>query len=355
MRNGVGWIQLNRPRSINSLQVDMVEIINSQLEAWKTDHRIALICIEGEGDKGLCAGGDMRELYQLKDGDIDAYAERFFSIEYQMNYQIHHYPKPVIAFMNGVVMGGGVGLSIGASHRIVTQSTQWAMPEMNIGFFPDVGASYFLNLFPGSIGRYLALTSRTITMEDVLYIGAGDYYLKNEQWEPFRQLLRQKTWSAHSVQQELEQLVQRFCSSPQLESLLALQRDKIDEHFKWNNIEEVVSSLKEDALQGNEWAKQTLDTMLAKSPISLKVTLRQLQEGNQKSLKECFEMELNLAMNFMKCHDFFEGVRSVLVDKDRNPKWKSAELDQVTENQVAAFFTYPWKHGKNPFIDAFQN
>jgi len=204
VRNGAGWIRLNRPRAINSLRADMVERMLDQLNRWKDDPDVALVCLEGEGEKGFCAGGDMRALYDLRNGGIEEYALRFFVAEYRMDHLIHRYPKPVAAFMNGVVMGGGVGLSIGASHRFVTDTTRWAMPEMNIGFFPDVGASYFLNRFPGFVGRYLALTSHTIGVGDTIYLNAADCAVEPDRWEALKREFAGRMWTADTAREDFE-------------------------------------------------------------------------------------------------------------------------------------------------------
>ncbi|MFL1999055.1 enoyl-CoA hydratase/isomerase family protein [Lysinibacillus irui] len=348
-QNGIGWIKLNRPHALNSLNVEMVAAIYKQLKDWKQDSQIALICIYGEGEKGLCAGGDMRTLYDLKEKGVEAYAEQFFSTEYPMDYEIHRYPKPVVVYMNGIVMGGGVGLSIGASHRIVTETTKWAMPEMNIGFFPDVGASYFLNQMPGYIGRYLALTANIVKASDVLYAGVADCYLESKNWPKLRQAMMEKRWSLDSAEQEINQLLKQYSLSiSPPSSLLSSEQEKIDQHFQFETIEDIVSSLNTTAEKGDEWAEKTVNTLLSKSPTSLKVTLHQLQEGKDKQLYECLEMEMNVAMNFMKCHDFYEGVRSVLVDKDRAPKWNPAVLEDVSEERIASFFHYSWNNEQNP-------
>ena len=338
VQNGIGWIKLNRPRALNSLNVDMVDTMNELLKQWKSDDRVSLICIYGEGEKGFCAGGDMRTLYDLKEKGNEAYANQFFSLEYGLDNAIHHYPKPVVVLMDGVVMGGGVGLSIGASHRIVTESSKWAMPEMNIGFFPDVGASYFLNQMPGLVGTYIALTASVIHASDALYVGAADYFMESKDWPRLKESMMEKRWTPNAVETELNQLLESFRSPVSLPSSISSIQDKIDHHFRFETIEEIISSLQVSANQGDEWAGITMRTLLSKSPTSLKVTLRQIQKGKGQSLQACFDMEQNLALNFMKCHDFYEGVRSVLVDKDRSPKWSPTTLDEVTEQQVESFF-----------------
>ena len=349
--NGVGWIRLNRPRALNALNEEMVKIMERQLRDWREDDQVALVCIEGEGEKGLCAGGDMRRLYELRGHGVEAYAASFFSTEYRMDDEIHRYPKPVLVYMDGVVMGGGVGISIGASHRIVTETTKWAMPEMNIGFFPDVGASWFLNQMPGCVGRYLALTSEVLRSGDLLSIGAADWYVARATWPALKQALMEKRWSPESVRQELDHLLGQYGSATAPSSTLPLQREQIDLHFRFDTVEAILSSLEKAAESGDEWAQKRMNNLRSKSPTSLKVTLRQLQLGQKRSLRECLAMELSLAMNFMKCADFYEGVRSVLVDKDRSPRWEPSTLEEITEDRIRSFFQYQWGGNGSPLVD----
>jgi enoyl-CoA hydratase/carnithine racemase len=336
--NQVGLITLNRPHVLNSLNLDMVKMINDQLEKWQSDNNVAFVCITGAGEKGLCAGGDMRTFYHLKEPEVTQYANEFFSTEYKMDFQIHEYPKPVLVYMNGIVMGGGVGISIGADIRIVSEKTKWAMPEMNIGFFPDVGASYFLNQFPGNVGRYLALTGAVIKAEDLLYIGAADYYIKSEKWDECYRAIMDQQWQTDSAKETLQKLVNQFASEQSSESAIARLQNKIDEHFSHEMMEDIINSLKAAVEKGDEWAAKTADTILSKPPVSLKVALKQLQKGQDLSLKQCLQMELTLGISFMKNPDFYEGVRAVLVDKDRSPKWNVATLQEINDQQILSYF-----------------
>jgi len=282
----------------------------------------------------------MRKFYDLGEGKVEEYADEFFTKEYQLDYEIHQYPKPIIVYMNGIVMGGGVGLAVGASHRIVTEKTKWAMPEMNIGFFPDVGGSYFLNQLPGHTGLYLSLTAQTIYASDVLYAGVADYYLESKDWLALKGSIREKVWTEDLVASEFDNLLKQHCTtSTESSTMLKEVQEKIDVHFNYDTIEEIVASLKGEALQGDKWAEQTMNTILSKSPTSLKVTLQQLIEGKNKTLQECLEMEKNMAMNFMKCPDFYEGIRAVLVDKDRSPNWNPKALADVKKDDVNEFFS----------------
>lgn len=345
---GVGWIKLNRPQAHNALSFEMIEKLYEILLQWRNDEQVALICLEGEGDKAFCSGGDVRALYDLRDGNVAEYAFKFFATEYRMNMTMHRYPKPILVYMNGYVMGGGVGIAVGDSHRIVTEKTRWAMPEMDIGLYPDVGGSYFLSRMPGYTGRYLALTSRMIRAEDVLHIGAADYYVDSSSWIKLKKAVEKHSWSVAAAKEQLDQLLNQFQQAPPQPSMIARLEEKINHHFRFNTMEAVVTSLEAAAKAGDQWAGDTVKILREKSPTSLKVTLQQLINGKERGLVECFEMELNMSMNFMKGHDFFEGVRSVLVDKDRSPKWKPDVLEKVTKEEIDSYFHYEWTEGKNP-------
>ena len=325
--NHVGWIRLNRPKVLNSLNLEMVELLYRKLQGWKDDPSISLVCMSGEGGKGFCAGGDMRSLYDLRESHVTETARSFFSTEYQLDLLIHSYPKPILVYMDGIVMGGGVGLAAGASHRIVTEKTKWAMPEMNIGFFPDVGASFFLNKMPGYTGRYLALTSEMIKAGDVIYSGGADYFIESNNWENIKADILLANWDNKLAGKELTILIEKYNRpTHQLSSPIAEYQEKINQHFSFDRMEDILSSLDNAASNGDQWSAETRKILLSKSPLSLKVTLSQLQHGKNKSLADCFRMEFDLSMNFMKNPDFYEGVRAVLVDKDRSPNWKRHDI-----------------------------
>lgn len=352
VNHGVGWITLNRPRVLNSLDLEMVTLIEENLKQWAYNTDVAMVCVLGAGEKGLCAGGDIRDLYDHQHSNVVEHASSFFTTEYLMDFAFRNFSKPVLVYMDGVVMGGGVGLSVGASHRIVTEKTKWAMPEMNIGFFPDVGSSYFLNRLPGHIGRYLALTSTVIAAEDVLYLGLADYYLEREGWESLKQALSEKNWTAcNNAVSDLNGLIARFAKTTYEHSPLQAKKRKIDEHFSYDSVEEIIHSLGKSSQETDDWEDKTRKNLLSKSPTSLKVALKQQQEGKYLAYAECLRMELNMALNFMNHADFYEGVRSMLVDKDKSPKWLPASLEEVPESSVSSFFHYQWPAEKHPLID----
>ncbi|MFJ7972386.1 enoyl-CoA hydratase/isomerase family protein [Psychrobacillus sp. NPDC096389] len=334
--NGVATITLNRPKALNSLSFEMVKELKAKLEEWQADDNICLVILNGAGEKGFCAGGDIKALYQSNASDA-AYqdAKQFFKIEYEVDRLIYTFPKPIIACLDGIVMGGGVGLSYGASHKIVTERTKWAMPEMNIAFFPDVGAAYFLNKAPGYLGRYLALTASVITAPDILYIKAADIYMTHEALGEFIMTVNETNWHERSIENTLQDLIESYASSSNEDSKLQKREESINEHFSFETIEGIISSLKG---KDDTFAEETKKTLLSKSPFSLKITLKQLIDGENKTIEECLATDLTLATNFMKHHDFFEGVRTVLIDKGQTPQYRYKVFADVSEKVVNDFF-----------------
>jgi len=335
-KNGVASITLNRPKALNSLSYDMLHPIGQKLKEWEKDDRIAVVILKGAGTKGFCAGGDIKTLYEARSNEVALqHAEHFFEEEYEIDTYIYHYPKPIIACLDGIVMGGGVGLTNGAKYRIVTDRTKWAMPEMNIGFFPDVGAAYFLNKAPGQTGRYVALTASVLKAADVLYIKAADHYMPSETLPTFLDAIEKVNWHDQNVHITLKELINKYETAPSVESELVSLLEEIDQHFSFHTVEDIIHSL--DNADGS-FASKTKETLLSKSPFSLKITLKQLIDGKEKSIEECFATDLVLAKNFMRHEDFFEGVRSVVVDKDQNPKYKYKQLSDVSDEDVNRFF-----------------
>ncbi|MDC7124969.1 MAG: enoyl-CoA hydratase/isomerase family protein [Spirochaetales bacterium] len=349
IENGVGTIKLNRPKALNALSENMIKILYKVLSDWKDDKNITLVLIEGEGEKAFCAGGDMRALYDLRDNGVEEYAETFFAEEYRMNMLMHNYTKPVIIYMNGYVMGGGIGITTTGSHRIVNEKTKWAMPEMNIGFYPDVGGSYFLSKMRSNIGRYLALSSEIISGEDALYIGEADYYINSSSWDSLKKKISTASWTTgDNLKSKIDSIIEEVSIKPEKSTTLLENEKLINEAFGHSSMEEITATLKQYSEDGNEWAEKTLKIIMSKSPVSQKVTLEQLIRGKEMSLEECFKMEMNLSLSFMSSEDFYEGTRSVLVDKDRNPKWNPDSYEKLTKDMVDSFFNYQWKNGKIP-------
>ena len=335
--NGAAAIILNRPKALNSLSRNMIRLIGEKLEEWKTDEGIAVVIIKGAGSKGLCAGGDIKTIYEAHASSTALQdAERFFEEEYKVDMAIYQFPKPIIACLDGIVMGGGVGLTYGASHRIVTERTKWSMPEMNIGFFPDVGAGYFLNKAPGYLGRYLALTASVIQAADVLHINGADYYMESDQLGRFIEKVEGTNWHDGEANEKIKQLIDDFQAKPAQGSELAARQDVIDQTFKYETLEEIYQSL---GREGSDFSLKTREVLLTKSPFSLKIALKQLIDSQRKTMQECFATDLLLAKNFLNHNDFYEGVRSVLIDRDHSPKYEFRHLSDVTDEIVTRFFS----------------
>ena len=334
--NGVATILLNRPKALNSLNFNMVNAIGEKLKSWEANSDIKCVIIKGAGERGLCAGGDIKTLYKAQESTENLEkAYEFFSKEYQTDLAIANYPKPIIAALDGIVMGGGVGLTYGADIKIVTERTAWAMPETSIGFFPDVGAAYFLNKAPGMVGRYLALTGIQIKASDILYINGASHYMSFETLGHFLHKLEEVDLSKETIERTLEELLKEFSTRPPNDSDISSRQKEIDTFFGYTTVEEIVQSLEESS---TEFSKKTNEVLLSKSPVSLKVTLKQLIDGEQKTLEACLMTDLILAKNFMKHPDFFEGVRSVVIDKDHTPNYQYETLASVSNQLVQEFF-----------------
>lgn len=335
-QNGVAEITLNQPKAINSLTYEMVAPLKDKLLEWEKDPQIKVVILQGAGEKGFCAGGDMKALYEAgQNGNAKEAGAQFFTVEYEVDRLMETFPKPIIACLDGIVMGGGVGLAYGASHRMVTERTKWAMPEMNIGFFPDVGAAYFLNQAPGQVGRYLALTSTVINGGEAIGINVADHFIKSDDVKKLTNALKQTSWDHDSIEDTLQELIDKYTSAVTVKNNLQAIQPEIDEHFRFDTVEAIIASLKKGT---SSFASETAQTLLSKSPLSLKVTLKQLMEGKGKSFAACLETDLVLANNFMDNPDFFEGVRSVLIDKDHTPNYQYKALRDVSDTLVNQFF-----------------
>lgn len=335
--NGVATVTLNNPKALNSINLNMVQLLHKQLKEWENNDEIKLIIMEGSGDRAFSAGGDIKSLYTANvDKKVKQGAVQFFSEEYVLDAYIAQYPKPIIANLDGIVMGGGVGLAYHADYRIVSEKTKWAMPEMNLGFFPDVGAGYFLNKAPGYVGRYLALTGNIINGKEAIYINAADYLLHSDNIANTIEKIHTTNWADKDVRSTLTKLFEAAQNSSILENNLATHEASIEQHFNKDSVEEILASLNTDP---SEFAKETKEVIAAKSPVSVKVTLEQLIRYKNKSLEAVLDIDKILATNFLDHDDFYEGVRSVLIDKDKQPKYHYDSLEKVSKAFVNSFFT----------------
>lgn len=338
--NGVATITLDRPKALNSLTTNMVTSMREKLAEWKEDDNVKVVVMKSSSERAFCAGGDIITLHAAKESDEAMQAaEEFFVEEYETDQFIYEFPKPIVAVLDGVVMGGGVGIAYGASHRIVTEKTKWAMPEMNIAFFPDVGAAYFLNKAPGEVGKYLALTAQTIGAADVLYANAADVFCTTENLPNLVEAIENENWLEGETEEKLNQILDQYKEEAPADGKLEASQASIDQHFAGHDtVEAIIESLE---AEDSEFATKTKETILSKSPVSTKVTLKQLNDGKNKSLEDCLAVDLVLAKNFIRHDDFFEGVRSVLIDRDQNPQYKYTTLDEVSQSLVDSFFQEP--------------
>ena len=325
-----GVITLNRPKALNALSLPMIREITGLLLDWKDDPRICTVIVQSGNEKAFCAGGDVRSVYEahLK-GDRD-FMGVIFQEEYLLNFIISIYPKPYIALMNGIAMGGGLGISVHGSHRIVTERTIMAMPETNIGFFPDVGAGYFLNQCPGEIGTFLGVSGESITGEDALYAGLATHRLNSHEIpEIYKALTVAQSFG------EVDDALQDAAGG-QSPCFLQANRNLIDHCFSFPTIEEIFGALRQES---NPVSRDWLKGSLKQSPTSLKLALALMRRTKGLPLKEVLALDFQVSQHCVKNHDFFEGIRAVLVDKDQNPFWKPNQLSDVSRQMIEGYFT----------------
>lgn len=326
-----GVIRLNRPKAINAMTLEMSIDIDAALDRFEADPEAAVIVLEGAGERGLCAGGDIRGLWESsrEGGDLGA---RFWRQEYVMNARIAKYPKPYVAFMDGLVMGGGVGLSGHASHRVATDRTKLAMPEVGLGFFPDVGGTWLLSRSPGEIGTYFGLTGQTMNGPDAIHAKFADAVVPSSKWPELREAL---TKVRHGVTAaEVTELISGFATG-ETAGPVAAKEPTIDALFGFDCMEEIFAALQRD---GSEFALATLKTLNEKSPRGMVVTLRLLRLARTaSSLEECLVREYRAALEVFRSDDFREGVRAAVIDKDRNPTWSPQRIEDVTDGILAPY------------------
>jgi enoyl-CoA hydratase len=328
----LGRIRLNRPKALNSLTLQMVRDIEAALDDFERDPAIAAVLVTGEGERGLCAGGDIRAIY---DGGRAGSHEpaTFWREEYKLNARIGAFPKPYAVIMDGIVMGGGVGISVYGSHRIVTERTRFAMPETGIGFFPDVGASWFLTRQAGELGTYVGLTGEPLGAADAILVGLADVFIRSERLAELSKALA--SLPADSPRKAISTVIDGLSDVPPA-GVLQPQQQAINRLFAFNTIEEILAAVRAD---GSPFSEKLLAVLSAKSPLSLNVTLRLLRLGREtRKLEDCLEREFSATAAVLRSHDFYEGVRAAVIDKDRNPQWRPARLADVTAADVDAYF-----------------
>ncbi|MCZ2404275.1 enoyl-CoA hydratase/isomerase family protein [Paenarthrobacter sp. Z7-10] len=322
-RGRLGVVTLNRPKAVNALTAGMASAMLAQLTRWAHDDAVAVVLVRGAGDRGLCAGGDIAAIYRdMLDGG--AATAGFWAEEYKLNSLISGYPKPYVAFMDGLVLGGGVGISAHGSVRIVTERTRMGMPETTIGFVPDVGGTLLLSRSPGETGTYAALTGAHLSGADALFLGFADHFIPSTKLEDLAEALESEP---------VDVAVARFAGEPP-PSVLAAQQEWIDQCYSSNDAEEILRRLRTVGAEAAEAA----DTIEAKSPVAVKVALESLRRVRGLSLEQALAQEYRVGLRFLAGPDFREGIRAQVVDKDRHPHWQPATLAEVSRGDVESYF-----------------
>ena len=323
----VGRLTLNRPQALHALTTKMCQLMTAALVAWRTDPDIELILLDHSGERGFCAGGDIRMLAESGAAD-GAEARAFFHTEYRLNHLLFDYPKPVVVVLDGITMGGGVGLSMPALYRVATERTTFAMPETGIGLFPDVGGGWFLPRMPGHIGLWLALTGARIKAADCELVGIATDFVPSDRVAELKAAIVADPAAVETLLTTFEGDAGR--------PPLATHQDEIDRHFGCESVEAIIGSLQS---AGTDWAKIQLEILASKSPQTLKVAFEQLRRGGvAKSFAENMAMEYRIGARVVQMHDFIEGVRAVIVDKDNAPAWVPGELVDVGDDLLASIF-----------------
>ena len=346
--NHIGHIELNRPQALNSLSLDMIRTLTHTLINWKSDPEVQAVVIFSSSERAFCAGGDIRFFYeaakQTPQGG-SALLEDFFTEEYALNHLIHYFPKPYVALMNGVVMGGGMGIAQAGPQsaiRIVTEKTKMAMPEVNIGLFPDVGGGHFLSRMPGQTGRYMGLTGEIISGEDAIETGLADILIPSEHIPALMQFL--KTCDSQNLKQQLIRFSQSLYT-PQGDCFIRKNRHLIDHHFSGNSASEICQKLQSGE---DTFAKKALATIAKRSPLMVCVTLEQLKRSATMNVAECLRMERTMVRHCFGQTEVIEGIRALVIDKDNQPKWQHQHVSDVSENEIQHFFKAVWPDTAHP-------
>lgn len=341
--HGLGTIELDRPKALNALTLDMIRAMHPALEAWEDDDAVKAVLIKGAGEKAFCAGGDVRAVYRSIVDDLGGkgpseLSKVFFLEEYQLNHAIHAFSKPYVALLDGVTMGGGVGLSIHGSHRIATERLMFAMPETGIGLFPDVGGGWFLPRLPGETGLYLALTGARLDAAGACALGLATHFVPAARVEGLEAALATTLADAGDGRAAINDVLDRMSEDPGPDPL-APHRDIIDRCFAKESVTAILDALDREAATGSDFARQTRETLLGKCPTSLAISFEQLRQGRTMSnLAEVLTMEYRMSQACMAGTEFFEGIRAVLVDKDHTPRWRPPVLAEVTDDLIASYF-----------------
>ena len=343
----VAFATLNVPKALNALNLDMIRLLAPQLSEWANDDAIALVVLKGHGEKAFCAGGDVVSLYKaMAANDGNNHIETFFSEEYTLDYQIHTYEKPILLWGNGIIMGGGLGLMAGASHRVVTETARIAMPEITIGLYPDVGGSYFLNKMPAGVGLFLGLTGASINAKDAQFVGLADHFVNAELYGELLATLLGTDWKDneeynHGLLSELLHSLQSQSSNEPASEIEPLQA-VIAELATKDSLESQIDAILSLDATDNKWLSRAQKSLHHGSPLSAKLVSEQLNRAKGLSLADCFRLELGMSVAAGEFGEFQEGVRALLIDKDGAPNWQFENTQSVTDDAINAFFKARW-------------
>ncbi|GAA0857314.1 enoyl-CoA hydratase/isomerase family protein [Aliiglaciecola litoralis] len=358
---------LNKPEALNAIDLQMVNLLLVQLQAWQDNDDIAMVVLDSREDKAFCAGGDVVSMYQAMQQQAGKRApghqntpsaipdmmQTFFSQEYKLDYLIHTYPKPILVWGNGIIMGGGLGLMAGASHRIATETARIAMPEVSIGLFPDVGGSWFLNRMPNGCGRFLGSTGASIDASDAHYLGLADHVIEHANKAKLLAQLKASSWTQSNAENAnvLTQICNQFAKSDLKTGPVAAHQQLISDLDQHSSVTDYVSAISQLDVGDDKWLKKARDGVAYGSPITLYLVEQQLRRGAQLSLADCFKMELIMACRCATYGEFQEGVRALLIDKDRSPQWAFDSVTRVDEHTINEFFNAPWNEQSHPLKD----
>jgi len=331
-RGAAGIVTLNRPQALNAITHAMVRALVAQLAAWAHDPAVTRVVVHAPGARAFCAGGDLRDIYENGRAGRQADSLQYWRDEYRLNALIKHYPKPYVALIDGIVMGGGVGISVHGSHRVAGERYLFAMPEDGIGFFPDVGATWFLPRLAGELGTYVALTGERLKAADGVVTGLATHYVPSARFAD----LIEGLCGTFSV----DALLAAFAEAPEQGPVTA-RRAAIDGTFAADDVEGILAALDRDAASGGpdaDWAAATAATIRAKAPLGLKIALSQMRRGKLLAFDECIRTEFRIVSRVVYGQDFYEGVRAVIIEKDNAPHWRPASLAAVTAAEVERHF-----------------
>jgi enoyl-CoA hydratase/carnithine racemase len=356
----IGIATLNAPKLLNGLSLEMARLLDGQLHAWAGDERIAVVVLQGAGEKAFCAGGDLHSLYRSmiefreagqRDIRDNAYASNFFAVEYRLDYRIHTYPKPVLCWGHGIVMGGGIGLMSGASHRVVTERSRLAFPEVTIGLYPDVGGTWLLHRVPAGAGLFLALTGAPLNASDALYAGMADIYIEDQRRGDVFEALTRAHWVDDKAgnTQTLTALLREHASQPAA-GPLQLNRQLIEQICTHEAFEVVAHAIRDIAID-DPWLTTARDTFAAGAPSSARVAFELQRRAPKLSLADVFRLEYIVSLHCAAHGDFAEGIRALLIDKDRQPHWNPGTLAEATAAWAETFFQAPWPEGEHPLAN----